>query len=105
MATKWKCPWCSGVTSRLKVRVVAPRWYLSRTVLVCPRCDKTVRHPKKKEAWLLLMLPLLFAFVYEAAAERATPIPVAAYVALVVVALAGVVLFQRTSTLEKDNAI
>ena len=51
------------------------------------------------------MLPLLFAFVYEAAAEHAISIPVAVYVALIVVALAGVVLFQRTSTLEKDNAI
>lgn len=100
----WKCPWCEKAMPRLKVRIASGRrrWYFSRTVFVCPHCEQAVRHSKKKEAWLLLMLPLLLAMVFE---YYATPIPLAAYVLLVIVALAGVVLFRVTTRLEKDNAI
>ena len=93
--------------SRLKVRIVGGRraWYLSRTVLMCPHCERAVRHSKKKEACLLLMLPLLLASVFEASTEYATRIPVAAYVILVFIAASGVVLFRVTTRLEKDNAI
>jgi len=107
MWPKWKCPWCEKAMLRLKVRIVGGRraWYLSRTVLICPHCERAVRHSKKKEAWLLLMLPLLLASVFEASTEYATRIPVAAYVILVLIAASGVVLFRVTTRLEKDNAI
>lgn len=90
---------------RLNFRIAKGRraWYFSRTVSVCPHCGRAVRHSKKKEAWLLLMLPLLLAMVFESG--YATPIPLAVYVLLGIVALAGVVLFRVTTRLEKDNAI
>lgn len=92
---------------RLNVRLASGRrrWYLSRTVFVCPHCEQPVRHSKKKEAWLLLMLPLLLALVLESGAGYVAPIPLVVYVVLVLVAVAGVVLFRVTTRLEKDNAI
>jgi hypothetical protein len=92
---------------RLKVRIVGGRraWYLRRTVLICPHCEQAVRHSKKKEAWLLLMLPLLVASVFEASTGYAARIPLAAYVVLFLIAASGVVLFRVTTRLEKDNAI
>jgi len=74
-------------------------------VLKCPHCEQPVLHSKKKEAWLLLILPLLAALVFEAATEYATRVPLAAYVVLVLIAASGVVLFRVTTRLEKDNAV
>lgn len=92
---------------RLKFRIVSGQraWYLSRTVLICPHCERAVRHSKRKEAWLLLMLPLLVAPAFEASPEYGIRIPLAVYVALVLVAAVGVILFRVTARLERDNAI
>ena len=88
----------------MNVRVVSGRrrWYLSRTVLTCPRCAQAVRHSKTKEAWLLLVLPLLLALVFEGYATR---VPLVAYVVLVLIAVGGVVMFRVTTRLEKEYAI
>ena len=105
MWPKKKCPWCQKEMSRLRVRVASGRraWYFSRTVLICPHCEGAVRHPKKAEAWFLLMLPLLLAWVVEGTTD--VRIPFVAYVMLTLVGLSGVVLFRVTTRLEKDHAI
>jgi len=90
---------------RLRVRVAGGKraWYFSRTVFICPHCERPVKHPKKAEAWFLLMLPLLLAWVVEGTTD--VRIPFVAYVVLTLVGLSGVVLFRVTTRLEKDHAI
>ena len=92
---------------RLNVRIAKGQraWYFSRTVLVCPHCERAVRHSKKREAWLLLMLPILVATIFETSTGYATRISLAAYLVLALIALGGVVLFRATARLEKDDAI
>jgi hypothetical protein len=103
----WKCPWCEKAILRLNVRIAKGRraWYFSRTVFICPQCERAVRHSKKREAWLLLILPLLIAMIFETSTGYATRIPLLAYVVLALIAVGGVVLFRTTARLEKDDAI
>jgi len=79
-------------------------WYLSRTVLICPHCERAVKHPKKAEAWFLLLLPLLLAWIIEGTTDSVR-ISSLAYAVLTLLGLGGVVLFRVTTRLEKDNAI
>src|SRR5262245_25960378 len=102
MWPQWKCPWCAKVIVQLGARPASlpAKWYqFSRTVAVCPHCSSPVKHARKGEAWLLLVFPLLFGLVIDAATIPVSYISRDVYWLLVLLAIAGGVLFRLTTRL------